>query len=84
MVVDITLKSVSAEGFVWKTKYCSGQLGQDLCTFLIYELIIFAYLYHKQKCFIFKNKETKFYEQKANFHVNINSLIILSLNCNLF
>ena len=36
MGFDIILKSVSAEGLVWKTKFCSGQLGQDLCTLLIF------------------------------------------------
>ena len=43
MGFDIILKSVSAEGLVWKTNFCWGQLGQDLCTLLIYTLIIFEY-----------------------------------------
>ena len=42
MGFDIILKSVSAEGLVWKTKFCQGYLGQDLCTLLIYELMIFG------------------------------------------
>ena len=35
MGFDITLESVSEEGLVWKTKFCSSQVGQDLCTPLL-------------------------------------------------
>ena len=43
--VNIIPKSVLAEGFAWKTKFWSGQLGKDLCTLLIYELIIFGWAF---------------------------------------
>ena len=33
------LKSVSAEGLVWTTKFCPGQPGQDLSTLLIYSVL---------------------------------------------
>ena len=40
MGFDIILKSVSAEGLVWKTKFSLAQLGQDLCTLLVYYCVL--------------------------------------------
>ena len=41
----IILESVTAEGLVWKIKFCSGYLGQDLCTLLIY-LVLSLAIFH--------------------------------------